>query len=384
MMINTALIVNIVLSLVVLVGVYKLFGFFQNLATKKKNLWYKSLVIRNNEILNVDNIELMLKNILFYTKWVVLFFLLYLAVPLIFAEVPETREWSLGLLDLVKETFVNIGMSWVNYIPNLITIAVIVFVARKIIQAMKFFFEKIQNGDIVFEGFYAEWADTTYSLMKFLVVAFSFVAIYPYLPGSGSKAFEGVSVFLGLLISLGSSSAIANIVAGVVLTYMRPFRVGDFVQIDSHKGQIVEKGITVTKLLTFKNEMVTIPNTKILGGDILNYSIKADRSDLIVNTTITIGYDTPWTLVHEMLKKAAAQSSLINQEKEAFVLQTALNDYHISYELNAFTEHASKLPRVYSELHQNIQEVFAKNKVEIMSPGFHVVRQGPLNTTPTL
>lgn len=384
MVFNTALVLNVVFSLVVLIAVYKLFGFFQSLVSKKKNLWYRSLVVRNNEILNVDNIELMFRSVLFYAKWIVLFFLLYLAVPLIFAEVPETREWSLNLLDLVKETFVNIGISWVNYIPNLITIAVIAFVARKLLQATKFFFEKIQRGDIVFEGFYSEWADTTYSLIKFLIVAFSFVAVYPYLPGSGSKAFEGVSVFLGLLISLGSSSAISNIVAGVVLTYMRPFKVGDIVQIDSHKGQIIEKGITVTKLLTFKNETITIPNTKILGGDILNFSIKADKKDLIVNTTVTIGYDTPWTLVHEMLKKAAHQSSLINQDKEPFVLQTALNDYHISYELNAYTEHAAKLPRVYSELHQNIQEVFAKNKVEIMSPGFHVVRQGPTNTTPLL
>lgn len=372
------------LAISLLVGVYKLFGFVEKLLISKKNIWYKTLNIKNNEILSADNLAQIIKSTMIYSKWIVLFLLLYLAIPLVFSEIPETREWSLNILDLVKLTFIGIGQSWIAFIPNLVTIAVIIFIARKIIQGMSFFFQKIAREEIVIEGFYAEWAETTLSLMKYLVIAFSFVAIYPYLPGSGSKAFEGVSVFLGLLISLGSSSAIANIVAGVVLTYMRPFRVGDYVLIDGNKGKVIEKGITVTKICTYKNETVTIPNTKVLGSDILNYSVKAEDSDLIVYTTVTIGYDTPWILVHEMLKKAAKDSTLIAKDREPFILQTALNDYHISYELNAYTSHADSLPRVYSELHQNIQNEFAKNGVEIMSPGFHVVRNKPENTVPSL
>lgn len=373
-----------VLAIAVLFLVFKFFGFVEKLLISKKNIWYQSLTFRGNEILSSDNIANILKAISFYSKWIVLFFLLYLAIPLVFSEIPETREWSLNILDLVKLTFVNIGQSWIAFIPNLVTIAVIIFIARKIIQAMGFFFQKIAREEIVIEGFYAEWAETTLSLMKYLVIAFSFVAIYPYLPGSGSKAFEGVSVFLGLLISLGSSSAIANIVAGVVLTYMRPFRVGDYVLIDGNKGRVIEKGITVTKICTYKNETVTIPNTKVLGSDILNYSVKAQTSDLIVYTTVTIGYDTPWALVHEMLKKAAKNTKLINQHREPFVLQNALNDYHVSYEINAYTEHEEILPLVYSELHQNIQTEFSKNGVEIMSPMFNVIRNKPENTVPNL
>lgn len=372
------------LAILLLFGVYKAFGFVGTLLISKKNIWYKSLSIKNIEILSADNIATIISTILTYSKWIVLFLLLYIAIPLVFSEVPETREWSLGLLDLVKTTFLDIGQSWVNYIPNAITILVIIFVAHKILQGTHFFFRKISKGEIVIDGFFPEWAETTFSLIKYLVIAFSFVAIYPYLPGSGSKAFEGVSVFLGLLISLGSTSAIANIVAGVVLTYMRPFKVGDYVMIDGNKGAVTEKGITVTKICTYKNETITIPNTKVLGSDILNYSVRAEKKELIVYTTVTIGYDTPWMLVHEMLKKAAMQSNFINQEKKAFVLQNALNDYHVSYELNAFTEHADKLPAVYSELHQNIQTEFAKNGVEIMSPMFNVVRHKPENTTPTL
>ncbi len=372
------------LAIVILILVYKVFGFVETLLVSKKNIWYKSLVIKKNEVLSSDNIAHILKSLTIYSKWIVLFFLLYVAIPLVFSEIPETREWSLGLLDLVKTTFIGIGESWVAFIPNIITILAIAFVAHKVLQALHFFFNKLANEEIVVDGFYAEWADTTYSLIKYLVIAFSFVAIYPYLPGSGSKAFEGVSVFLGLLISLGSTSAIGNIVAGVVITYMRPFRVGDYVLIDGNKGRVVEKGITVTKICTYKNETITIPNTKVLGSDILNYSVRANEKNLIVYTTVTIGYDTPWTLVHEMLINAAKNSTLINKDREPFVLQIALNDYHISYELNAFTEHADLLPKVYSELHQNIQNEFAKNGVEIMSPGFHVVRNGPLNTTPAL
>lgn len=372
------------LTIVVLFVSYKFFDVLEKLLIRKKNIWYKKITFKNNEILTVDNIEDIFKASITYTKWIVLFFLLYLAIPMIFAEIPETREWSLGLLDVVKITFVDIATTWINFLPNLITIIVIIFIARKLLQGLWFFFKKLGNEEIKIEGFYSEWANTSYSLIKYLVIAFSFIAIYPYLPGSGSKAFEGVSVFLGLLISLGSSSAIANIVAGVMLTYMRPFRVGDYVLIDGRKGCVIEKGITVTKILTYKNETVTIPNTKVLGSDILNYSVRADSQDLIVYTTVTIGYDTPWELVHEMLKNSAKASALINHNKEAFVLQNALNDYHISYELNAYTEHADRLPRVYSELHQNIQNEFAKNGVEIMSPGFHVVRNKPENTIPNL
>lgn len=365
-----------------MLAVYKLFGFLQNLVTKKKNQWYKAVFFKNTEIFSVTQLESIFKSILFYSKWFILFFLLYLAIPIVFSEIPETREWSLGILDLIKETFLGIAQSWLNFVPNLITVAVIVFVVRKLLWGVRFFFDKIKNKEIQIDGFYDEWADTTYALVKYLIIAFSFVVIYPYLPGSGSKAFEGVSVFLGLLISLGSSGAIGNIVAGVVLTYMRPFRVGDYVLINGYKGQITERGITVTKLLTYKNETITIPNTKILGSEILNYSVKANASELIVYTTVTIGYDTPWPLVHKMLKDAAHASTLINQDKKIFVLQTALNDYHISYELNAHTAHVDQLPRVYAELHENIQIQFAKNNVEIMSPGFHVVRQGPENTVP--
>jgi small-conductance mechanosensitive channel len=213
---------------------------------------------------------------------------------------------------------------------------------------------------------------------------FALVIIYPYLPGAGTKALEGMSLFLGLSISLGSSSAIANLIAGVMISYMRAFREGDYVKIGDSMGKVVEKGLIVTKIMTYKNEEITIPNTQILSSHVTNYSTRANKEDLILYTTITIGHDTPWTVVHNMMIEAAGRCPLINHKKKPFILQTALNDYHISYQLNAYTSHVEAIPGTYSELHQNLQQVFAENKVEIMSPGFTVLRNTPKDTTPNL
>lgn len=234
------------------------------------------------------------------------------------------------------------------------------------------------------DGFYAEWGNTTFQLLRFFVCMFALVIIYPYLPGAGTKALEGISVFVGLMISLGSSSAIANIIAGVMISYMRAFNIGDYVKIGESMGRVTEKGLIVTRVMTYKNEEITIPNTQILTSQVTNYSTMAETDELILYTTITIGYDTPWPKVHQMMIEAAEKSPLISKNKKPFVLQTALNDYHISYQLNAYTKSEDKIPGAYSELHQNLQQVFSEYGVEIMSPSFTVLRNTPKDTTPKL
>ena len=206
---------------------------------------------------------------------------------------------------------------------------------------------------------------------------------FPYLPGSNSPAFQGVSVFLGILLSIGSSSAIANIVAGVVITYMRPFRVGDRVRIADTTGDVVEKNLLVTRVRSIKNVDVSIPNSMVLGSHIINYSTVAQKEGLILNTTITIGYDAPWRQVHELLKEAARRTDLINQDREPYVLQTALNDFYVSYELNAYTNSPNKMAIIYSGLHQNIQDCFNEAGMEIMSPHYSTLRDGNETTTPS-
>jgi small-conductance mechanosensitive channel len=225
-------------------------------------------------------------------------------------------------------------------------------------------------------------AKPTYQLTRLIVALFALVVVFPYLPGGRSEALKGVSIFLGLLLSLGSSSAVSNVLAGLVLTYMRPFRTGDRVKIADTTGDVLEKTLLVTRVHTIKNVEVVIPNSSILSNQILNYSALARTRGLILNTTVTIGYDAPWKMVHELLVHAALSADGILADPVPFVLETSLNDFHISYELNAYTDRANDIQNIYSHLHEAIQDSFNKSGVEIMSPTFYALRDGNAVTIP--
>jgi small-conductance mechanosensitive channel len=216
----------------------------------------------------------------------------------------------------------------------------------------------------------------TYNIIRVLLFAFMFVVIFPYLPGSDSKVFQGVTVFLGILFSLGSSSAISNMVSGIVLTYMRPYKIGDRIKVGDVTGDVVEKNLLVTRLRTIKNEDITIPNATILSGHTTNYSTVAKTMGLILNTTITIGYDVPWQTVHNLLISAAEATDGVLTEHKPFVLQTGLNDFNVAYQLNAYTASSNQMAAIYSRLHQNIQDKFNEAGVEIMSPNYFALRDG--------
>jgi small-conductance mechanosensitive channel len=209
-----------------------------------------------------------------------------------------------------------------------------------------------------------------------------FVVIFPYLPGSDSPVFRGVSVFLGVLFSLGSSSVISNIMAGLVITYMRPYKVGDRIKIDDIIGEVVEKSLMITRINTIKNEDVTIPNAKVLTGYSVNYSTPTEKEGLIIHTTVTIGYDAPWRTVHELLIRAAEITDGVSSSPKPFVLQTSLDDFYISYQINAYIRDAKRLLRIKSALHQNIQDEFNRAGVEIMSPHYRSERDGNPVTIP--
>ena len=209
-----------------------------------------------------------------------------------------------------------------------------------------------------------------------------FVLIFPYLPGSGSDIFKGVSIFIGVLFSLGSSSAIANMVAGLVITYMRPFKIGDRIKIGDATGDVLEKTLLVTRIKTIKNEVITIPNSSVLSGNTINYTIEAQGQGLIIHTTVTIGYDIPWKTMHQVLIDAALRVDLILKEPSPFVLQTSLDDFYVSYQINAYTKEANKQALVYSNLHQNIQDVCFEQGIEILSSHYLAARDGNATTIP--
>jgi small-conductance mechanosensitive channel len=264
----------------------------------------------------------------------------------------------------------------VHYIPNLLTIIVIYVFTWYIVKLVKFIAGEIENGDFVIKNFYPEWAIPTFNIIRILLYTFMFVVIFPYLPGSDSRVFQGVTLFFGVLFSFGSSSAISNVVAGIVLTYMRPFKLGDRVRVGEILGDVIEKNLLITRIRTSKNEDITVPNATILNGATINYSSSSQNLGLILNTNVMVGYDKPWRTVHELLIEAALASDGILAEPRPFVLQVALNEFSVTYQLNAYTALPNKMSTLYSGLHKNMVDKFNEAGIELLSPHFTSFRDG--------
>ncbi|MFC2109395.1 mechanosensitive ion channel family protein [Bacteroidota bacterium] len=342
----------------------------------------KGIKFKQYEFLSTEK-ELQIIDFLFKIfRWLVISFVLYLSLPVVFSIFPSTKSIADTLIGLISNPLKNIFFGFVNFIPSLIAIILIVFVARSVVRFLEFLSTEIEKKKLKIPGFYPDWAKPTFNLVKLIIYAFSFVVIFPYLPGSDSNVFQGVSVFLGVLISLGSSSAIGNIIAGLVITYMRAFKIGDRVKIAGTTGDVIEKTMLVTRIRTAKNEDITIPNASILNGSTINYSSSATDLGLILHTTVTIGYDVPWPQVHELLISAAVSCKNVLEDPKPFVLQTSLDDFYVSYELNAYTKKPKLSAKTYSKIHANIQDNFNHAGIEILSPHYRAERDGSTTTIP--
>jgi small-conductance mechanosensitive channel len=355
--------------------------FFKWLKTKitafgEKNI--PSLTIRKYKVLDAKQILGVLYAILNILKWVVIFFELYITVSLVFSLFEQTHDLSAKLFGYILTPLKRTALGFIEYIPNLITIVIFIIIARYTTRSLKFFSNSIERKKLVIPGFYSDWAQPTYNILRFIVYAFTIAVIYPYLPGSDSRAFQGVSVFVGIVFSLGSSSAIGNLVAGIVLTYMRPFTVGDRIQIQGITGFVVEKSPIVTRLRTHKNEFVTFPNTMVLNASITNYhtSSAEDEEGLILNAEITFGYGTPWQKVHELLIEGALKTSSILAEPKPFVLQLSLEDFYARYQINAYTKDVDHVPAIYSQLFENIQNSFRDAGLDMTAAHFQIYLPG--------
>ena len=270
----------------------------------------------------------------------------------------------------------------VDYIPNLFTIFIIWYAIKYLVRFVHYLSREIEAGRLKFGGFYPDWAMPTFHIIRFLLYAFMIAMIYPYLPGSRSGVFQGISVFVGLIVSLGSSTVIGNIIAGLVITYMRPFKLGDRIQLNDTTGNVIEKTPLVTRIRTPKNEVVTIPNSFIMSSHTVNYSSSAREYGLIIHSEVTIGYDAPWRQVHQLLIEAALNTPGVIDDPRPFVLETSLSDWYPVYQINAYIREADKLGQIYSDLHQNIQDRFNEAGVEIMSPHYMAMRDGNESTIP--
>ena len=328
------------------------------------------LEIRSFGMLDAEQVWTVIEGALWTVWWVIALVASYAYLDFALESFPWTRRAARWLLDLVVDPLRVMGSAIVESIPDLAFIAILAVIVRYLLVALRLFFYSIERRAIRITGFHPEWGMTTFKLVRFGVIAFAVVIAYPYIPGSSTDAFKGISVFVGVLVSLGASSIIANTLAGYTLTYRRVFQVGDRVLVGKYVGDVKEIRQQVTLLHTPKNEAVVIPNSVILASEIVNYSTQARQKKLILHSTVTIGYDAPWRQVEAMLLEAAARTEGLLKEPAPFVLKNALGDFYVSYEINAYCDDASRMPRLYSELHQNILDAFNEHGVQIMSPHF--------------
>ncbi len=311
-----------------------------------------------------------------FLRWVAILSVLEAYFTITLGFFSSTREISMTSTKWILSQLGLMGKSTLDYLPNLLILAVIVLAATYLMRLIRLVFSQIRKGDLKIHGFYPDWAEPTDKLIRVLVFVLALIVAFPYLPGAKSPAFQGISIFLGVLLSLGSSSAVANAIAGVILTYMRSFLVGDWVQIADNMGEVVERTLLVTRILTPKAEVITIPNSTVMNGSVKNYSTEARKSGVILYTTASIGFDAPWRTVHELLISAALATEHVLREPAPFVLQRSLDDFYVTYELNAYTDAPREVLNIYSDLHRNIQDKFNEAGVEICSPHFAALRDG--------
>ncbi len=352
------------------------------LVASKKGVWFKSISIKELQLLDAEKVTNVAMFLSKAVRWFINAFQLYITIPVLFSIFPPTQRLAEVLFGYILSPLKEIFSSFLNYVPNLFTILVIIGVTRYIIKFLHFITKEIENENLQIPGFYPEWSKTTFNIVRVLVLAFMFIMIFPYLPGSDSPVFQGVSVFLGIIFSLGSSSVIGNLVAGIVMTYMRPFKIGDRIKINDLIGDVVEKTPFVTRIKTPKKEYITVPNSNILSSNVINFSTSKENEGIILHSTVTIGYDVPWRKVHEILINAALKTDKILKVPKPFVLQTSLDDFYVSYQINAYSMFPNMQPIMYSELHQNIQDEFFAGGVEILSPHYRANRDGNMAAIP--
>jgi small-conductance mechanosensitive channel len=348
----------------------KAFGLLTGFVEARYRTRLKSVNIQSFNILERERIWSTVEGLLGGARVLTVAVLAYFYVQFTFGLFPWTRAISVDLLTYVTDPLLLMGRGFVEQLPSLIFLVLLLFVTRISLRLIRLFFDAVGRSSVTLRDFDPEWAGPTYRVIRIGVIAFALVVAYPYIPGSSSDAFKGVSIFLGVLLSIGSSSFVSNIIAGYAITYRRLFKVGHRVKVGDTVGDVVAMRLQVTHLRSLKNEEVIIPNSEILNSSVTNYSSFADMDGLILHTTVGIGYETPWRQVEAMLVVAAERTEGVLREPKPFVLQTGLGDFCINYEINAYCDDPQQMPALYAALHRNILDVFNEYGVQIMTPAY--------------
>jgi small-conductance mechanosensitive channel len=381
-MIYLITVVGIFLLLLLIPVVNKIFAGFHQSVESWCNKHLRVIRIHTMELILPKRLIYSLVGLMKYVRSLINFGLFLMSIFFMGNVFPGTRKFIVTIFEHFAVFLIAVWESFLAFLPDIVALFVIILITHYLLKFLRFVTDGIKQEHIRISGVHADLIEPTYQLLRFLVVAFAIVAAFPYIPGSDSPVFRGLSIFVGFLLSLGSTSLVSNIVAGIVLTYTRGLRNGDRVRVGDAVGDVVDRNLLVTRIRTIKNVIITIPNGMVLNNHIVNYSSSFEDQGLILNTTVTIGYDVPWRQVHELLIDAALDTPGVLKEPKPFVLQTSLDDYYVSYELNAYTKDPSWMAVLYSRLHQKIQDHFTDAGVEIMSPGFMAYRNGNPITIP--
>jgi len=364
-----ALIATVAAALLIWV-ILRLFGWLNSLAQQKIKARIKLLESKSHKIIQAGQVWDIVSGFLKLARVLSILVAVYFYLNLVLGLYPWTRLFAQYIFSFTVNPLRVIGQGFLDHLPNIFFLVIFFFIIRYVLKITRMFFAGISSGTIRLANFDQEWGLPTYKIVRLLIISFALVVAYPYIPGSSSDAFKGVSIFLGVIFSLGSSSVLANIIAGYTITYRSAFRIGDRVRINDVVGDVVDRSVLETRLRSLKNEEVVIPNSTVLNSNVTNYSTVARSEGLILHTTVGIGYEVPWRQVEAMLLQAAARTKGVKSKPIPFVLEQSLGDFAVNYELNVYSDDASRMMTVYSDLHQNILDVFNEHSVQIMTPNY--------------
>ncbi len=381
-------ILKAIISTIIVIFVFKLIHYLSpkihSLIIYWRRYLFHSIRIQNFQIISAEQQEALLFKFLKILRWAVILIILYFYIPLVLGFFPWTERLSHSIFRSFYKAIGTVWSGFIDYIPNLSIIIVTGIITYYTIRLCHPLFKALEDGSISLPGFYPDWAEPTYKLTVFLILAFAAAIIFPYLPGFDSPAFQGISILIGALVTFGGASTIANLIGGFIIIYTRGFQIGDRIKIDQYVGWVLERTILSTRIRTNANEIITIPNATMIASSIINYTatLRDIGNPLILYTSITLGYDVPWRKVHETLINAALATDRIINDPPPFVWQTSLDDFYISYQLRAYSTANTELGYIYSELHQNIQDKCNEAGIEILSPHYGAMRDGNQNTIP--
>ncbi len=364
-------------AVLLLLALRRVFRRLDSVAERRFKPRIEVLELRSRQLIQAQQLLAMLPGLIKTLRVLSMLVIVYLYLNLVLGLYPWTRPLAQRLFLIVLNPLRSMGAAFLNALPNLVFIALLMIVTRYALKLIRLFFAGVDQATITIAGFVPEWAWPTYKIVRLLVIVFALVVAYPYIPGSESEAFKGISIFLGVIFSLGSSSFISNMIAGYTMIYRRAYKVGDRIQVSEISGDVVEMRLLVTHLRTIKNEEIVVPNSLILNSHVINYSTLAKSRGLILHTTVGIGYETSWRQVEAMLRLAAERTPGLLKEPPPFVLQKSLGDFAVTYELNVYCDNPQGMAQFYTALHQNILDAFNDYGVQIMTPAYEGDPEAP-------